>query len=210
MEHLNCRGAETREKIVRLYDIKLIIYAKLLNGKTKHSDAHETLTDRYYEFECTLKSNKNVIKAITCGSGVGEHLLELANIKRPPIFNPFKSQNIDTHGGNTYNNGSNTNEKVWNPLAKELYDAIRWLICCWDVVPHGDLLKIKEGLEEYYYNEPFLRKIIHVNNIIHKDKKERTISKMIDEVREVGNDVREYRFNLINKMLEEKGVESYY
>lgn len=35
LEHIDCMGEEKREQIVNDYDIKLIIYAKLLNGKLK-------------------------------------------------------------------------------------------------------------------------------------------------------------------------------
>ena len=206
MEHLNCRGEQKRIEIVRLYDIKLILYAKLLNGHTKHSDANETLIDKYYEFKCVLKSNNNITKYITCGSGAGEHLLKLAKIKKTPIFNPLRSE---AHTGN--GRGGNTSNSIkWNPVAKELYDAIRWLICCWDTVPYGKLLELKQNLEKYYYNEPFLKKIIYVNNVISKDNDGRTLRQMIDEVRQAGNNIRDYEFELINNKLNEEDIKSYF
>lgn len=208
MEHLNCRGEETRRRIVNEYDIKLVIYAKLLNGKTKHSDANETLTDRYYEFKCTLKSDNRVLKAITCGSGAGEHLLKLANIKKPPIFNPFINENNGNAGGQggNGNNGNNT----WKPLAKELYNAIQWLICCWNTIPYGKLLDVKKGLEDCPYNDPSWEKVTYINNVIGKDNKGRTLTEMINEVRNAGNDIREYSFPLINSKLQENNIESHF
>lgn len=204
LEHLDCFGEERRVEILNNYDIKLVIYAKLLRGQVKRSDARREITDTYYEFQCTLKSDNNVVKAITCGSGAGEHLLELANITKPPIFNPLRNEFNGNHGG------GNSIGSQWNKVAKELYNAIRWLICCWDTVPYGKLLEIKESIEHYYYSEPFLKKIIFVNNVISKDKKRRTISVMIDEMRASGNDIREFNFNSINKILKEKDIRSYF
>ncbi|BCZ49284.1 hypothetical protein psyc5s11_53510 [Clostridium gelidum] len=154
LEHLDCYREGTRQSIVRDYDLQLLIYARLLNEKTKHSDAHDKLTNKYYEFLCVNKENKNIQKIITCGSGAGEHLIKLADLKRPQLFNPLMSEG-DCGGGN----GTNTSNRMWDPLAKELYNAIRWLICCWDTIPYGKLLDIKKGLEDYYYNECKIRRI---------------------------------------------------
>ncbi|NFG59700.1 hypothetical protein FDC35_13320 [Clostridium botulinum] len=207
LEHLDCMGEERREEIVNYYYIKLVIYAKLLNGQTKQSDAHRIIRDTYYQFQCTLKSDENVIKAITCGSGAGEHLIELANIDKPRIFNPLRNELPGGGGGG--GNGTNITKKKWHPLAKELYNAIRWLICCWDIVPYGKLLNIKEGLESYYYRAPFDSKIVDINKIIKNDKKGRTITQMIDELRNENN-IREFSFERINQILKEKNIESYF
>ncbi|UYZ36785.1 hypothetical protein OD350_03690 [Clostridium beijerinckii] len=207
LEHLDCMGEERRKEIVNDYYIKLIIYAKLLNGQTKKSDAHRIIKDTYYQFQCTLKSDENIIKAITCGSGAGEHLIELANIDKPRIFNPLINELPGGNGGG--GNGGNITKKKWDPLAKELYNAIRWLVCCWDVVPYGKLLNIKEDLEKFR-NEPHMWKIEFVNNAISKDSRGRTISEMIEEVRNNGNNIRDFSFELINKRLEENNIKSYF
>lgn len=206
LEHLDCYGEKNRESIVNEYNIELLIYAKLLNGKTKHSDARDTLTDRYYEFLCNHKTDKSVQKIITCGSGAGEHLIKLAELKRPKIFNPLIGEGNGVHGGG--GNGTDTSTQ-WDPLTKELYNAIRWLICCWDIIPYGKLLDIKKGLEDYYYNEPFASKIIYINNVLNKDKRGRTLTQMINEFR-VNNNIREYNFNLINIKLRESNIKSFF
>ncbi|NFN93630.1 hypothetical protein FDB28_05890 [Clostridium botulinum] len=206
LEHLDCMGKERRKQIAEEYDIKLIIYAKLLNGVTKQSDAHRIIKDTYYQFQCTLKSDKNIIKAITCGSGAGEHLIELANIDKPQIFNPLRNELTGGGGGENVGNGT---KKKWDPLAKELYNAIRWLICCWDVVPYGKLLDIKDDIEKFR-NEPYMWKIKFVNNTISKDSKGRTVSEMIEEVKNNSNEIRNFDFELINKKLKENNIKSYF
>lgn len=207
LEHLDCYGEKNRESIVDEYNLELLIYAKLLNGKIKHSDARDKLTDKYYEFLCTHKENENIQKIITCGSGAGEHLIKLAKLKKTKIFNPLVGQGNGAHGGG--GNGSDTSKRTWNPLAKELYNAIRWLICCWDIIPYGKLLDIKKALEDYYYNEPFPSKIIYVNNVLSKDKRGRALTEMINEFRN-DNNIREYNFNLINAKLEELNISSFF
>lgn len=206
LEHLDCYREDTRKSIISDYNIQLLIYAKLLNGRTKVSDAHDILTDRYYEFLCVSKADENIKKVITCGSGAGKHLIKLAGLETPTIFNPLIGDGHGRHGG-----GGNVTDAStqWDPLAKELYNAIRWLICCWDTIPYGKLLDIKNGLEKYPYREPFASKIVSVNNIIRKDKKERTLSEMIDELR-VNNNIRNYNFDLIDSILKEMDTPSFF
>lgn len=206
LEHLDCYREETRESIVREYDIELLIYAKLLNGKTKVSDARDILTDRYYEFLCVSKADENIKKVITCGTGAGKHLIKLAGLETPTIFNPLIGGGNGVHDGG--GNGTDTSVK-WDPLAEELYNAIRWLICCWDITPYGKLLDIKKGLEDYSYSKPFPSKITYINNIIKKDKKERTLSQMINELR-VNNNIRNFNFDLINSTLNEMNIPSFF
>lgn len=208
LEHIDCMGEEKREQIVNDYDIKLIIYAKLLNGQTKKSDAHKIIKDKYYQFECILKTDRSVIKTITCGSGAGEHLIKLANIDKPQLFNPLRNE-LPGGGGEGGNGTNNTSKKKWDPLAKELYNAIRWLICCWDIVPYGKLLNIKEGLENFYYRTPFASRVIDINKIIKNDKKGRTITQMIGELKNENN-IRDFSFERINQILKENNIESYF
>lgn len=209
LEHLDCFGEETRKKIVEKYDIKLIIYAKLLNGQIKKGDARKRIRDTYYEFQCTLKSNENVIKAITCGSGAGKHLLELAGIDKPAIFNPLRNRNGVISGDcASTNNTSKVNGH--DKVAKELYNAINWLISSWNTVPYGKLLDIKEGLEKYPNYEPHMWKIEYVNNIIKKDIKGRTITQMINYFRDKDNNIKEFSFEYLNKKLQDKSIQSYF
>lgn len=60
---MNCRGVNTRIKIVEQYDIKLIARTRLLNGQIERSDAEAKLTDQYYVFQCTAKNDDRIVKS---------------------------------------------------------------------------------------------------------------------------------------------------
>jgi hypothetical protein len=157
LTHLNCRSTHVRIDIVSNYNLQLIAHAKLL-------DAVDTIADLYYEFLCTSKFNSSEQYLITCGSGDGRELIKLANITSvPPAFNPFIEEN---NGGNG-RGGSNdnpTSKSLWDPVAKELYNAIMWLICLYDIdPPNGPLLEIKANLENWLNSKPFSSKIKSIN-----------------------------------------------
>jgi len=89
--NMNCRGEKRRIQIANDYIVKPIAYLRLLNGQKKRSDAEANLTDKYYIFECVLKSNPNITEKIICGNGAGAHFLRLINQESPLIFDPLKT-----------------------------------------------------------------------------------------------------------------------
>lgn len=88
LEHLKCRGEDRRREIIQEYDIEIIRHERLLNGRTKESDAGDIITTSYYEFLCTSKKSGQK-KIIVCGTGVGPGLIKLANLEPIPLFNPL-------------------------------------------------------------------------------------------------------------------------
>ncbi|NLD18811.1 MAG: hypothetical protein GX663_00990 [Clostridiales bacterium] len=200
---MNCRGVNTRIKIAEQYDIKLIAHTRLLNGQTKRSDAEAELKDQYYVFQCTSKNDDKIVQSILCGTGAAKHFLELMGEPDMPLFDPIRA--TGGSGNETGCNGTGTPKKQWNDESKQLYNAIQWLIICWDIVPKGAIIDIKEKLEHYYYKEPFLSQIKAINTIISKGKK--TLSEMINELRAT-NDIKEYNFDLLQLRLAEENIKS--
>lgn len=208
LEHLKCRGEDRRKEIVKEYNIEIITHTYLLNGRTKESDAGDIITNEYYEFLCTSKLNSKQ-KIIVCGKHVGKSLIELAELKPIKIFNPLVNINENMNGGNGHNGGNGNNEK-WNETSLELYNAINILGLYWNITLTGVLFKIKKDLEKYKVNEPFFNYIIKVNKCIAKDKKKLTIAQMLEKLREEDRNIRGYRFEKINKILDENNIKSYF
>ena len=202
---MNCRGKEKRKQIVREYNVVPIIHAKLLKGQQKYSDATAPITDQYYIFECVHKITGNK-ETIQCGMGAARHLLELTHSKSLPIFNLLKSDK--TVGAKTGNSTGGTSRK-WNPMAKQLYNAIMILIVAWNAEPGTRLFDLKKEAEKYRYCEPWLSRIEKVNNIIAKDFKKRKLSEILDEF-EKENDIKKYEFDLLDKELKKNGITSYF
>lgn len=213
LEHLKCRGEDRRKEIVNEYNIEIITHTRLLNGRTKESDAGDIITNEYYEFLCTSKINSSQ-KIIVCGNHAGKSLIYLAGLKPIKIFNPLNDIDGNNNEVNNYcggaRNRSGEKKEKWNELSLELYNAINILGLYWDVTLTGVLFNIKKELEKNKGKLPSFVSILKVNTCISKDKRNLTISEMLNELREEDENIREYRFEKINKILEEKNIESYF
>lgn len=208
LEHLKCRGEDRRKEIIQEYDIEIITYTCLLNGRIKESDAGDIITNEYYEFLCTSKMNSTQ-KIIVCGKHAGKSLIELAGLEPIKKFNPLVNINENGNGGGGHN-GENEKKEKWNEISLELYNAINILGLYWDVTLTGVLFNIKKDLEKYKSNKPFLKRIIKVNKCISKDKNKLTISQMLNKLREYDENIRQYSFEKINQILAENNIESYF
>lgn len=54
---MNCRGHETRKRIVRDYEVHPEAHIKLLANQQKHSDAGAIIEDEYYVFSAKHKTD---------------------------------------------------------------------------------------------------------------------------------------------------------
>ena len=201
-----CRGEKTREQIVKEYDLKPVAHVKLLNNKTIKSETGNLLTDSYYLFAYKRKNDKEYTKTFFCGSHAAEHFINLIKAEKLPLFNPFKNSDSSLHTETKGGRGSD--KKKWNETAKQLYEAINLIIICWDTVPGIPLMSIKGTIEKFYFKEPFLSEVKGVNTIIKKDFQKRTLSKMISDLRSKNDNIREFDFSLLNKMLKDNEIES--
>ncbi len=205
---MKCRGENTRKRIVGEYFLKPIAHVRLLKGQSKKSCTGDILTDQYYCFYYTHKKNSQITGTFFCGKYAAEHFLKLLNKKPLPLFDPLEG--ISLYRGSNETKARTIRTDKWNPVAKQLYEAIHLLIICWDTVPGKVLSEIKEKLERYFNNEPFLSQIKAVNTIISKDNRQRTLQEMIDELRSAGNNVKEYKFYLLNEKLLKQNIKSYF
>ena len=139
---MNCRGHETRQRIVRDFEVQPKAHIKLLANQQKHSDAGATIEDEYYVFiaESKIDGKKEVIQ---CCMGAARDFLEL----------------IDSHVNNRQeydNTGSgNLQPEKWNETAKQLYNVIMWLIILWNAKPDTPLFNFKDEVIKYKTYEPF-------------------------------------------------------
>lgn len=204
---MNCRGEERRIRIVNEYSVKPISYLRLLKGQNKRSDAEANLTDKYYIFECVHKLDPNVKDTIICGNGAGKHFLQLINIKSPILFDPLKSHEMGSEGKN--GNCKGGQREKWNDVAKQLYFAIQWIIICWNIIPKGPIVEIKNEIEMLRENIPSVSAIKAVNTILSRDYRKRSLTEMIGEFSKE-NDLKEYDFKLLSQTLEEQGIQSHF
>ncbi|MFU9915734.1 hypothetical protein [Fannyhessea vaginae] len=214
---MNCRGHETRQRIVKDYEVQPEAHIKLLANQQKHSDAGATIEDEYYVFSAKHKTDGKK-EVIHCGMGAARDFLALINHKGLPLFNPLI--------GNTHMNIRpecdnkeilNSQNEQWNKTAKQLYNAIMWLIILWDAKPGTPLFDFKDHVCKYKNSKPFDNRIKRVNTTIKNGGKGKTLTEMINGYR-TDNDIRDEicNFNIlknkIRNMKDRQGntIESYF
>ena len=186
MIFMNCRGAERRQWIVKNYNVVPVAHIQVLAGQTKHSDAEATIENDYYIFDATSKLN-NAKETIQCGMGAARDFLKLINHKGLPLFNPLhRTTGAGKHArGNQ--EGHEKTETEWNPVAKQLYNAIMWLIVAWDAKPGTPLFEFSSDIQKYKDYTPYDWKVKRVNTAIINGGKGKTLTEIINDFRTDNN-----------------------
>lgn len=186
---MECRSEERRQYIVNNYNVVPVAHIQLLNGQTKHSDAGQIIENDYYIFEATGKVNGKK-EIIQCGMTAARDFLKKINHEGLPLFNPLHGVGETGENGGR-NSGDNKSKKVkWNPIAKQLYNAIMWVIVIIDAKPNTAIYEIKEKVWEFKSYKPFQSRVKAVNTIIGKNIVGKTLTEAIDELRH-DNDIRD-------------------
>ena len=100
LPHLDCTTEERREEICTQYNITADDCIVLYGGRIVRSDANNRIiADRYYQFSCVSRDDKDDKYVILCGAGAARHLCQLIGQPMPPAFNPFVEVGGEGHGG---------------------------------------------------------------------------------------------------------------
>ena len=209
---MNCNGRERRKEIVKNYNVLPVAHIQLLAGQKKHSDAKAIIKNDYYIFEATNKitGKKEIIQ---CGMVASQHFLELLNHSGLPVFNPLHGEGrAGDSGEDAQDNSGNGGQakRVWNPLARQLYNAIMWVIVIIDAKPNTPIYEIREKVYKFRDREPFQSQIKAVNTIIGKSLQDKTLTEAINELR-AENDIKDNMcqfdllINAINDMIDRDG-----
>lgn len=206
---MKCRGKKVREQIVKNYQVTPVAHIKLLSGQTKRSDAEADISNEYYIFEAISNGKKETIQ---CGMGAARDFLDLLNHDGLPLFNPLHIEGtVGGHGVVNPRSGKNENqEQNWNQTARQLYNAIMWLIIAWDAKPNTPLFEFKKDIIENQNLEPFDWKVKRVNTVIQRGGHGRTLTEIINSFRNensIRDDVCQFNLliNVINNMLDDDG-----
>ena len=186
---MECRSEKRRQYIVDNYNVVPIAHIQLLNGQTKHSDAGQTIENDYYIFEAENKisGRKDIIQ---CGMTAAKDFLKKMNHEGLPLFNPLHGETGAGKNGNTTSGSNGPKASEWNPVARQLYNAIMWVIVIIDAKPNTAIYEVKEKVWKYKSYEPFPSQVKAVNTIIGKNMVGKTLTEAIDELR-CDNDIRD-------------------
>lgn len=180
---MDCRSKERRQRIVANYEVRPVAHLQLLQGQTKYSDAKKMIHDQYYVFEAKNKTTGE-IQTIQCGMGAARDFLRLINHSGLPLFNPLCQQNNERRNENIeIVRHENEHEKdKWDPVAKQLYHAIMWIIVLIDAKPNTTIFEIKDKVYQYRRNKPFPSNIKSVNTILKGCFRGVTLTEKIDQL----------------------------
>ena len=92
--------------------------------------------------------------------------------------------------GNTASGSNGPKASEWNPVARQLYNAIMWVIVIIGAKPNTAIYEVKEKVWKYKSYEPFPSQVKAVNTIIGKNMVGKTLTEAIDELRR-DNDIRD-------------------
>ncbi|WP_019556494.1 hypothetical protein [Thiomicrorhabdus arctica] len=203
MSFLNCRGSEAKNKIVDSYNIKPIVYIRLLAGQ-KIDGCCGPITDKYYLFEAEHKETKE-IENFSVGYDCGDQFLQLTGHAPISLFNPFQAENGQGGGGE----GNNEAGTQIHPLNRELKNAIHLLCSAWGgYAPKGSMRKFLEYINNSPQRATNSFAVVSFNNIVGKDAKNRNLSQIISDIRADNPTLREFAFPHMEKVLAEENKPS--
>lgn len=120
-------------------------------------------------------------------------------------------RNVGEHDGINPRPRENENqEQNWNQTAKQLYNAIMWLIIVWGWNPDKPLFEFRKDIIKNYNREPFDWKVKRVNTVIQRGGHGRTLTEIINDFRNENNirdDMCQFDLlsDVINNMTNEDG-----
>lgn len=199
-----CRGADTRQEIVKNYELQPLAHVQLLAGQFKRSCTGDELTKAYYCFYYKARQGSDT-GTITCGEHAADHFLQLIRHAGLPLFNPLVSQGGT--GSASSNGTSQAAQKKWDIAAKQLHDSINLLVVCWSSPPGPALFDIKSKLEKFSDRPPFPSQVKAINTIIGKDIKKRTLTQMVGDLAKL-NPLKNYDFSHLDAILAAEGTVS--
>lgn len=204
----NCRGNEAKNRIVDSYNIKPIVYIRLLAGQ-KINGCCGPITDKYYLFEAEHKETKK-IENFSVGYDCGDQFLRLIDHEPISLFNPFQAENNQGGGGGGGGGGRhNGNEAQIHPLNRELKNAIHILCSAWGgYAPKGSMRRFLEYINNAPQRATNSFAIIGFNKIVGKDAKQRTLSEIINDLRVDNPTLRNFTFPLMEEVLIEENETS--
>ncbi|QLB16605.1 hypothetical protein A6B40_02885 [Mannheimia varigena] len=145
----DCRGEDNRVQLVHDFEILPLAHVRLLNGQTRESCAGPTLDREYYVFSYQNYVNSADAGTFVCGITVAHDFINLIQQRNPevhrlPLFDPLAGFAQVEKINNADRSGVGRRERLvpnWNPVARELYEAISIICLIWNLNNIGGALE---------------------------------------------------------------------
>ena len=103
--------------------------------------------------------------------------LKKINHEGLPLFNPLHGEGGTGKKGSKTSGGNESKEVKWNPIAKQLYNAIMWVIVIIDAKPNTAIYEVKEKVWKFKSYEPFPSQVKAVNTINRKEYSRKNVNR---------------------------------
>ncbi len=195
---INCYGDENKKRLIENYVISPVLYLGLLPNQYKNGCCGR-LTTNYYIFYAINKITKKEI-SFYAGKHCAEKILELIQKPKLEFSNPLHSNSSVKSQNENHQTGSSNNIDIVN---KELINAIRLISVAWSSVPPPSVLKIID----FTLNKPTIpnhKGIKWINGYISKDYKNRTLTQIVQDLKNEYPDLRNFNFERLKNIMSEK------
>lgn len=189
-----CRGIANRKILVSSYSITPVAHVKLL-PEQEFDGCCGKITDECYTFSYQSLSSSADAGLFHVGRHCANDFLTLTGKTAPPLFNPLTSSS--TSGGGSSAVSSVTSLCLLN---KEAYAAINLLTLEWGP-PKSALQKILNAITTNPNMPISTNDVVHLNNIISKDKAGRTLTTIISQLKQSHPSMRNFSFQNIAAVL---------
>ncbi|CAH0255831.1 hypothetical protein [Chryseobacterium sp. Bi04] len=197
-EFINCYGDENKKKLIEDYLISPVLYLGLLPNQSKNGCCGK-LTTNYYIFNAINKKTKEET-SFYAGKHCAEEILRLIQKPKLELFNPLSI--------NSSKNQSNKGQSITisdnlDPTNNELINAINIISVAWSSIPPVFTLKIIE----YTLSNPRhinYRGVEWVNKSITRDYKNRTLTQIVQDLKDENSDLRNFTFERLKQVMSEK------
>ena len=190
-----------RQKLATAYTITPVAHVKLLPGQALKGCCG-LIKDECYTFSYSNNSSAADIGLFSVGSHCAEDFLMLIKKIAPPCFNPLTSA---SSGGSGSSSGSSL--PAMCSLNREVYQAINLLTLDWGP-PKASLQAILIAIAFVPATPIPVNDVLHLNNIIGKDRHGRTLTAIIAALKGAHPNLRSFTFSNISGMLSQRGKTS--
>lgn len=172
----DCRGEDNRAELVQDFEILPLAHVRLLDGQTRESCAGPTLDREYYVFSYQSYTNRADTGTFVCGITVAHDFINLIQQRNPevhrlPLFDPLAGF-AQVENANNVDRGAGRGRQqvpIWNPVARELYEAISIICLMWNLDNIGGVLeRVLCNLATNPMQEPSVSDIRSINTIVFK------------------------------------------
>lgn len=177
-----CRGLGERQALVQRFSIAPLAHAVLMPGQVLHGCC-EAIQHEYFTFSYVDRQDARERGVFHVGHRCAASFLSLTGTRAPPVFNPLR-QLLGT-GARALPRAVRPRVGLdsWCALNREVYSAIHLLTCAWGELPGAPL----QAMLDWMARAPQLalpeNEVVHLNMIISKDRRRRTLAAMIEELR---------------------------